>query len=353
METINKIPVGVLGATGAVGQRFIQLLENHPWFKIVAISGSARTAGGIYGEVCNWVQEGDIPEAVRGMQVRASEPNMPARIVFSALPSDIAREVEPQFARAGYAVCSNASAYRQEPGVPLIIPEVNAHHLVMLEEQRAAQGWEGLIVTSPNCTTTGLAMTLKPLQEAFGIQQVFVTTLQAVSGAGYPGVPYMDIFDNLIPYISGEEGKIQKETCLLLGKIDGVERYPANIGISVQVNRVPVSNGHTLSIAAKFENKPSPDDAVQVLSSYRGPEETLGLPSAPSRPIIVRYEVDRPQPRLDRGAENGMAVTVGRIRPCALLDLRMVSVVHNTLRGAASGSILNAELLVSRGHIKR
>jgi aspartate-semialdehyde dehydrogenase len=353
METTNKIPVGVLGATGAVGQRFIQLLENHPWFEIAAISGSARTAGGIYGEACKWVQEGDIPEAVRGLQVQASEPNLPARIVFSALPSDIAREVEPQFARAGYAVCSNASAYRQEPGVPLIIPEVNADHLVMLEEQRAAQGWDGLIITSPNCTTSGLAMTLKPLQEAFDVQQVFVTTLQAVSGAGYPGVPYMDIFDNLIPYISGEEGKIQKETCLLLGKIDGVERFPANIGISVQVNRVAVSNGHTLSIAAKFKTKPSRDDAVQVLSSYRGPEETQGLPSAPSRPIIVRHEANRPQPRLDRGAENGMAVTVGRIRPCPLLDLRMVSVVHNTLRGAASGSILNAELLVLRGYVKR
>jgi aspartate-semialdehyde dehydrogenase len=348
---VSKIPVGVLGATGAVGQRFIKLLENHPWFEVVAISGSVRTFGGIYGEVCHWALEGDIPEAVRGMQVQASEPNLPVRIVFSALPSDIAREVEPQFARAGYVVCSNASAYRQEPGVPLVIPEVNAHHLAILAERSAAKGGDGLIVTSPNCTTTGLAMTLKPLHDAFGVQQVFVTTLQAVSGAGYPGVPYLDIADNLIPFIAGEEGKIRDETCLLLGRIEGVVRHPAEIGISVQVNRVPVTDGHTLSIAAKFETHSSPEDAIRVLENFHGPAVTRGLPSAPSRPVIVRREPDRPQPRLDRGAEDGMAVTVGRIRTCPLLDLRMVSVVHNTLRGAASGSILNAELLVAERYV--
>jgi aspartate-semialdehyde dehydrogenase len=222
----------------------------------------------------------------------------------------------------------------------------------MIEKQRAVKNWSGLIVTSPNCTTTGLAMTLHPLNQAFGVQQVFVTTLQAVSGAGYPGVSFMDIHDNLIPYIGGEEEKIQSETRLLLGKMVAGERFPAEIGISVQVNRVPVSDGHTLSIAAKFERTPTVDEAIQVLEGFRGPKVLQQLPSAPANPILVRREIDRPQPRRDRSAEDGMAVTVGRVRPCPLLDLRMVSVVHNTLRGAASGSILNAELLVAEGFVE-
>lgn len=346
-----KIPVAVLGGTGAVGQRFVQLLADHPWFEIAAVTGSDRTVGGVYGEVCRWVLDEDPPEAVRGLTVRASEPDLPVKIVFSALPARVARKIEPRFARKGYSVCSNASAYRQEPGVPLIIPEVNAEHLKMLEDQRTTQGWEGLIVTSPNCTTTGLAMTLKPLHMAFGVRQVFVTTLQAVSGAGYPGVPYLDIADNLIPYIAGEEGKIISETCLLLGELEGAVRIPAEIGISVQVNRVPVIDGHTLSIAVKCDRTPSVEDAIRVLASYQGLEVTRNLPSSVAKPILVRTEPDRPQPRRDRSAGNGMAVTVGRIRPCPLLDLRMVSVIHNTLRGAASGSIMNAELLVASGYV--
>jgi aspartate-semialdehyde dehydrogenase len=221
----------------------------------------------------------------------------------------------------------------------------------MIEKQRQLKGWPGLIVTSPNCTTTGLAMTLYPLHRAFGVCQVFVTTLQAVSGAGYPGVSFMDIHDNLIPYIGGEEEKIMSETRLLLGEMVAGERIPAEIGVSVQVNRVPVMNGHTLSIAAKFERAPSVEEASQVLAEFRGPDVLQQLPSAPTKPIIVRTEPDRPQPRRDRNAQAGMAVTVGRIRPCPLLNLRMVSVVHNTLRGAASGSILNAELLVAEGFV--
>lgn len=348
----GKIPVAVLGGTGAVGQRFIQLLADHPWFEITTITGSERTVGGVYGSVCRWVLDEDPPESVREMVVQPSEPNLPVQIVFSALPSGVAREVEPRFAAAGYVVCSNASAYRQEPGIPLVIPEVNANHLDILAEQRATQGWDGLIVTSPNCTTTGLAMTLKPLHQAFGVSQVFVTTMQAVSGAGYPGIPYLDIAGNLIPYIPGEEEKIQNETRLLLGCIDGIKRHPAEIGISVQVNRVPVFDGHTLSIAAKFERPPTPEEATRALENFRGPWEHGTLPSAPEHPVIVRLEPDRPQPRRDRSAAEGMSVTVGRIRNCPLLDLRMVSVVHNTLRGAASGSILNAELLVSEGYVK-
>ncbi len=347
----EKIPVAILGATGAVGQRFIQLLADHPWFEIAALAGSERSAGQKYADL-RWVLDSDPPPDVGEMIVSAPEPGLPGEIAFSALPSDMARDVEPQFAAAGYVVCSNASAYREAPNIPLLIPELNAGHLAMIEKQRATQGWPGLIVTSPNCTTTGLAMTLHPLHQAFGVQQVFVTTLQAVSGAGYPGVSFMDIHDNLIPYISTEEEKITSETCLLLGEMSAGERIPAEIGVSVQVNRVPVSDGHTLSIAAKFERTPTVDAAIQALEGFRGPKSTHNLPSAPVNPILVRREIDRPQPRRDRNANNGMSVTVGRIRPCPLLDLRMVSVVHNTLRGAASGSILNAELLVAEGFVK-
>jgi aspartate-semialdehyde dehydrogenase len=351
MEIKNKIPVAILGASGAVGQRFIQLLADHPWFEIVALAGSERSAGQKYGDL-RWVLDSDPPADIGEMVVAAPEPGLPGKIVFSALPSNVAQEVEPNLAAHGYVVCSNASAYREASNVPLLIPELNADHIAMIAKQRAVKNWSGLIVTSPNCTTTGLAMTLHPLHQAFGVQQVFVTTLQAVSGAGYPGVSFMDIHDNLIPYIGGEEDKIQSETRLLLGKMEAGERLPAEIGISVQVNRVPVRDGHTLSIAAKFERTPTVADAIQVLEGFRGPDVLQQLPSAPVNPILVRREVDRPQPRRDRSAESGMAVTVGRIRPCPLLDLRMVSVVHNTLRGAASGSILNAELLVAEGFVE-
>jgi aspartate-semialdehyde dehydrogenase len=348
---MDKIPVAVLGATGAVGQRFVQQLTDHPWFEITAVTGSQRTTGGKYGEVCRWVLDGDPPKALQGMTVSRTLPNLPARVVFSALPSNIAKESEPGFAEAGYIVCSNASAYRQEPDVPLIIPEINPSHLALLEFQHVHRGWDGLIVTSPNCTTTGLAMTLKPLDIVFRVRQVFVTTMQAVSGAGYPGVPYLDIVDNIIPYISGEEEKIQQETRLLLGHIEAGDRLPAVIGISVQANRVPVVDGHTLSLAVKFDRVPTVEKAIQVFESFKNPIEDLGLPSAPETPIIYQSQLDRPQPRRDRANTAGMSVTVGRLRPCPNLDLRMVSVVHNTLRGAASGSILNAELLVAKGYI--
>jgi len=346
----KRIPVAILGATGAVGQRFIQLLADHPWFEITALAGSERSAGQKYGDL-RWVLDSNPPPHIGEMLVSAPEPGLPGDIAFSALPSDVAREVEPKFAAAGYVICSNASAHREAPNIPLLIPELNAGHIAMIEKQRATKGWPGLIVASPNCTTTGLAMTLYPLHQAFGVQQVFVTTLQAVSGAGYPGVSFMDIHDNLIPYIGNEEEKIKSETCLLLGEMNAGERFPAEIGISVQVNRVPVRDGHTLSIAAKFERSPSVEEAIQVLENFHGSEIIHNLPSAPKNPILVRREIDRPQPRRDRNANNGMSITIGRIRPCSLLDLRMVSVVHNTLRGAASGSILNAELLVAGGFV--
>jgi aspartate-semialdehyde dehydrogenase len=350
--SMDKIPVAVLGATGAVGQRFVLLLADHPWFEITAITGSERTVGGIYAEVCRWVLDDDIPARVRGMTVSATGDELPAKIIFSALPSRVARQAEPGYADAGYIVCSNASAFRQEPDVPLIIPEVNSSHLEMLAQQRENRGWRGLLVTSPNCTATGLVMALKPLDDAFGVSQVFATTLQAVSGAGYPGVPYLDIIDNIIPNIPGEVEKIQDETRLLLGRVIEGERFPAEMQLSVQTNRVPVIDGHTVNMKIKFNHSPSPAEAVEVLSNYRGPEPVPSLPSAPPVPVLVRNEPDRPQPRRDRDAFVGMSVSVGNISPCPILDLRMISVVHNTLRGAASGSILNAELLVAEGYAR-
>lgn len=348
---MDKISVAILGATGAVGQRFVQLLAEHPWFEITALTGSDRTIGGKYGEVCRWVLDEDPPESVREMTVSSTEPTLPARILFSALPSHIAKGLEPVLAQTGYIVCSNASAYRQEPDVPLIIPEINADHLSLIECQKTNRGWDGVIVTSPNCTTTGLAMTLHPLHQAIGISQVFVTSMQAVSGAGYPGVPYLDIVDNIIPYISGEEDKLQSETRLLLGRVKGGKRLPAGMRISAQTNRVPVVDGHTLSIALKLDHSASVEEVLQVYKNYQGHQEVHNLPSAPEKPILVRIESDRPQPRRDRDSAAGMSVSVGRIRPCPILDYRMVSVVHNTLRGAASGSIFNAELLVSKGYL--
>jgi aspartate-semialdehyde dehydrogenase len=285
------------------------------------------------------------------MVVQALEPDLPAKVVFSALPSGIAREVEPVFARAGYVVCSNASAYREEPGVPLLIPEINADHLAMIPAQRSARGWPGLIVTSPNCTTTGVAMPLKPLDNAFRLEKAFVATMQAISGAGYPGVASLDILDNVVPHIGGEEEKIERETRLLLGRLVNGERVESEAIVSAHANRVPVMDGHTVCISVGFAGSPRVEDAIAALASFRGPSSVRDLPSAPERPLIVREEPNRPQPRRDRDAEGGMAVSVGRVRSCPLLDLRLVSVSHNTLRGAASGSVLNAELLVAEGYV--
>lgn len=348
----RRIPVAVLGATGTVGQRFIQLLAGHPWFELVALAGSERSAGRRYADVSRWVIQGDPPVGIGDMQVLPLEAGLPGRIVFSALPAEVAREAEPEFAAAGYAVCSNASAFRQEPDVPLIIPEINADHISLIDGQRAGRGWRGFIVTSPNCTTTGIAMPLKPLHDAFHLRKVFAVSMQATSGAGHPGVASLDILGNVIPYIAGEEEKIEQETRLLLGSVRAGQRTPADFPISAQANRVPVLDGHTVCLSLGFECRPSVSDARAALALYRAPERVAQLPSAPAHPLIVRTDDDRPQPRRDIDAERGMAVTVGRIRPCPLLDLRMVTVSHNTLRGAASGSILNAELLVAAGYVE-
>lgn len=348
---MKKIPVAILGATGIVGQRFVQLLNNHPWFEITALVASGRSAGRPYREACRWVLEGDPPDALLNQIVRPLTTDLPARLVFSALPASIAREAEPRFAEAGLAVCSNASAFRQHPDVPVIIPEVNGDHIRMVEWQAARRGWKGLIVTSPNCTTTGAVMPLKPLDQAFGITRFFATSIQAVSGAGYPGLAFMDMADNLIPFINGEEEKIESESRLLLGKISGQERIPAAMKISAQANRGPIQHGHTVCLSIEFEKKPSVEAALEALENYRGPEIAWNLPSAPPKPIIVRHEPDRPQPRRDRDTQNGMVATVGRVRPCSIFDLKLVSVIHNAIRGAAGGSVLNAELLVSGGYL--
>jgi aspartate-semialdehyde dehydrogenase len=350
-ETSSRIPVAILGATGAVGQRFAQLLVDHPWFEIVALAASERSAGTRYSDVCNWVMPGDPPPPLGELLVSPLEPSIPGRIAFSALPSSVAREIEPTFAEAGYIVCSNASAYRQEPDVPLVVPEVNSAHMALVERQRAGRGWPGLIVTSPNCTTTGIAIPLKPLHDAFGVRQVFAASMQAISGAGYPGVPSLDILGNVVPYIGGEEEKIEQETRTLLGQIVDGKRVEASIVVSAQANRVPVLDGHTVCLSVGFDRPPTVEQAIGALASFRGPKSVHELPSAPQHPILVREEPNRPQPRRDRDAEGGMAITVGRVRECPLMDLRMVSVSHNTLRGAASGSILNAELLVAEGRI--
>ena len=346
-----RIPVAVLGATGAVGQRFAQLLTDHPWFEIAALAASERSAGKTFAEVAKWVIPGDPPPGLGRMPVLPLEPNLPARLVFSALPGNVAAEVEPLFAQAGYAVCSNASAYRQSADVPLLIPEVNADHVEMIEEQRARHGWAGLIVTSPNCTTTGLCLPLKALDVAFGARQVSAVSMQAISGAGYPGIPSLDVLNNVVPYIGGEEEKIEQETRLLLGRMQGGSRIEAEVVVSAQANRVPVLDGHTVCMSVGFESRPTAEEAVAALADYRGPDAVRGLPSAPEQPVLVRAEPDRPQPRRDRDAGGGMSVSVGRVRPCPLLDLRLVSVSHNTLRGAAGGSILNAELLVAMGYV--
>lgn len=351
MEIQNKIPVAILGATGMVGQRFVQQLADHPWFTISSIASSERSAGRKYKEACTWLLEGEIPEEISEMTVQPVSPNLDARIVFSALPADVAREVEPDFAKAGCIVCSNASAFRYEEDVPVIIPEINHDHTALLELQKKKRAWEGLIVTSPNCTTTGIAIPLRPLHDAFGIRKLFVVSMQAISGAGYPGLSFLDIEDNVIPFIGGEEKKIETETHLLLGSMKGDLRVPVSFPISAQANRVSVSEGHTICLSFSLDKKATQDELVNILKKFKGIHGLPELPGSPRQLIIVRDEENRPQPRKDRLVNDGMSISVGRVRPCPILDYRMVTVSHNTLRGAASGSILNAELLVAKGLI--
>ncbi len=348
----KRIPVAVLAATGSVGQRFVQLLDGHPWFEVVALTGSERRMGQLYGEACHWVLDQPMPDWAREMRVRPSTPEETgARLVFSALPSKYALEIEPLFARAGVIVCSNAGAFRPAADVPILLPEINPEHLALLPRQRRERGWSGLIVCNPNCTSTGMTVVLKALDQVFGVQQVFAVSLQAISGAGYPGVAAMDLADNIIPYIGGEEEKVEWEPRKMLATVEGEQLQLAEMTFSVHVNRVPVSDGHTVCLSVALEADPSLEQVAETLASYCPPQAARDLPSTPSPVIQLRTEPDRPQPRLDRLAGAGMTTVVGRLRPDAILDFKMVVLSHNTIRGAAGGSIYNAELLLKQGYL--
>ena len=353
----KKIPVGILGATGTVGQRFVQLLADHPWFVITAVTGSERTVGQPYGDGVLWKIEGEPPAAVADLIVQPTTPELdvagdPA-VVFSALPSAVARDLEPAFAAAGFAVFTNASPYRMTPDVPLLIPEVNPDHVGLIETQRATRNWRGFIVANANCSTTSTILPLKIWQDAFGLEAAVIVTLQAISGAGYPGVASLDIMDNVIPHIGGEDGKLETEPKKLLGTLRDGQIELADIKLSAQANRVPVVDGHLASVSVKLGRRASVEEGIAALREWR-PSSVYGtLPSALERPLRYHPAPDRPQPRLDRDAGAGLAWTVGKVRACGVLDLRFMALAHNTLRGAASGSVLNAELLVAEGYIPR
>jgi aspartate-semialdehyde dehydrogenase len=345
----SRIPVAVLGATGAVGQTFIRLLVDHPWFQVAELAASERSAGRTYGEAARWIGDA-MPEHVRGMTVLPCDPRrVSSPLVFSALDSSVAGDVELAFARAGRLVLSNAKNFRMDDDVPLVIPEVNADHLALLEVQRAKRGWSGGIVTNANCASIMAVMALAPLHEAFGIKRLFVATMQAVSGAGYPGVPSLDILGNVIPYIKDEEPKIESEICKMLGRRSETRIDPAGITISAHANRVAVENGHTVCLSVDFETHVGADAALEALREWRGDPSARDLPSSPARALVVSDLPDRPQPRRDVDAGHGMTVTVGRVRSDPLFDVKLVAMGHNTIRGAAGASVLNAELLLATG----
>ena len=346
----NKYPIGILGATGMVGQRFIQLLERHPWFEVAWLAASDRSSGKKYGEAAKWRLDTPLPERIASMTIAPAEPAGAPKIIFAALDAAIARDLEPRFADAGCAVVSNSSAYRMAPNVPLVIPEINAAHLGLIEEQTSRRASGGYMVTNPNCSTIGLVMALKPIDQRFGITQIIVTTMQAVSGAGYPGVPSMDILGNVVPYIGSEEEKMEAETLKLLGKLEGHVVAPLAARISASCNRVAVEDGHTESVSIKLARQATREEVLAAWAEFR-PLAGQQLPTAPDQPIEWAPQDDRPQPRLDRNRGNGMAVTVGRLRPCGVLDWKFTVLSHNTIRGAAGAAILNAELLASLGKL--
>ena len=350
---MNKLRVGILGATGMVGQRFIQLLEHHPQFEITAVAASDRSQGKSFAEACTWRLAGEMPANVKTMVVQAPQPPLDCDLVFSSLPGDIARESEGSFATAGFPVISNSSAYRMDADVPLLIPEVNHEHLALLQVQRKdGNGGRGFIVTNPNCSTIMLALALAPLHLQFGVESMVATTMQALSGAGYPGVASLAISDNVLPFIEGEETKIEEETLKILGTFEGESIKAAPMAVSAQCNRVNVSDGHMATVRVKFKRPATKEQVLESLSSFTALPQELGLHSAPSQPIIVREEIDRPQPRLDRDAGNGMSVTIGRLQDDNVFDYRFVVLSHNTIRGAAGAAILNAELLLARGYLE-
>ncbi len=348
----NRIPVAVLAATGSVGQRFIQLLDHHPLFEVVKLTASDRSVGQRFSKACHWILQEAMPDWAYSMEIQPTDPALIAvPLAFSALPAETAREVEPAFAHAGTLVCSNASAYRADSDVPILLPEVNPDQADILPIQRRLRGWSGGIVTNSNCTSTGMAVVLKVLYDEYGLKRVFAVSMQALSGAGYPGVPSMDIIDNVIPMVNGEEAKIESESCKILGHVQGDTIKPADLVISAHANRVAVTDGHMVCLSIELDQKATVKDVIQTLRHYQAPEISRDLPSTPNPVIVVREEPDRPQPRLDRSTGKGMSTIIGRIRPDPLFDIKMVVLSHNTIRGAAGGSIYNAELLVKLGYV--
>ncbi|MHB1857267.1 MAG: aspartate-semialdehyde dehydrogenase [Acidobacteriaceae bacterium] len=357
MQTTYNI--GILGATGMVGQRFIQLLENHPWFRVTWLAASDRSSGKPYADAVRWKLDTPIPPSVAKLPVSPAtpeqNPNGVPEIIFAALDTDIARDLEPRFAAAGCAVISNSSAFRMQADVPLVIPEVNADHLALIPQQNwnaPGKGVQkrGYIVTNPNCSAIGLVLALKPLAERFGLRSVFVSTMQAVSGAGYPGVPSLDILGNVVPFIRNEEEKLEAETRRLLGKLENSQVTPLDARVSAHCNRVAVEDGHTESVSIELASKPTREEILAAWREFQ-PLRAHNLPTAPEQPVEYNPAEDRPQPRLDRMRGRGMAATVGRLRPCSLLDWKFTVLSHNTIRGAAGAALLNAELLASQSKL--
>lgn len=344
-----KISVGILGATGSVGQQFINLLQDHPWFTIEALAASERSAGKTYREAVDWILPAPIPPGISAIPVRPCRPDLPCKLVFSALEASVAGDIETEFAQAGYIVISNARNHRFDADVPLLIPEVNPEHLDLIRQQPYSPG---CIVTNPNCSTIGLALALKPIADRFGIEAVNVVTLQALSGAGYPGISSLDILDNVIPYIAGEEEKMQTEPKKILGTIQGDHIEAAGFSISAQCNRVPVVDGHTECVSLKLKKSAGDAELIDSWTHFRGEPQKFSLPTAPRHPIYYFTDPYYPQPKLHRNLEKGMAISIGRLRKCSILDYKFVALSHNTIRGAAGAALLNAELMVKKGVVR-
>jgi aspartate-semialdehyde dehydrogenase len=346
-----KIPVGILGATGIVGQRFVQMLEHHPWFEVAWLAASDRSEGRSYAEAARWKLKTSVPSRVAEMRVSPAMPEGAPKVIFAALDASIAAEMEPRFAAAGCAVVTNSSALRMQSDVPLVIPEVNHEHIKLIECQAWRKKSGGFVVTNPNCSAIGLVIALAPLQRAFGLDTVMAVTMQAVSGAGYPGVASLDILGNVIPYIANEEEKMEEETRKLLGKLNGSGIIMGAFGMSAQCNRVAVEDGHTESVSIKLTKKAKPQEIIKAWNEFRSLPQELRLPSAPEQPVVYVTPSDRPQPRFDSDRGNGMTTTVGRLRPCGVLDWKFTVLSHNTIRGAAGAALLNAELLKVQGYL--
>ncbi len=346
-SSTRKIPVGILGATGMVGQKFIELLAEHPWFEIVALAASERSEGKKYGEATHWRMSSPLSPNLYHLMVQPCEPNLPCKIVFSGLDSSVAGEIEKKFAQQGYIVISNSRNHRMDPHVPLLIPEINSDHLELVKTQ---QFGKGMIVTNPNCSVIGIVTALKPLIDKWEIEKVHVVTLQAVSGAGYPGVASFDILDNVIPFIAGEEEKVETEPLKILGSFSNGKIYPYHMQISAQCNRVAVMDGHMACVSVKLKHLANAEEMIEAWQNFNGEPQSLKLPLAPQKPIIYLSDEKHPQPKLHRHLDKGMAVSVGRLRKCSLLDWKFAILSHNTIRGAAGCAILNAELMLKKGY---